>query len=202
MSFPRLERPRRPGLSTRGEVARHAILEAAIRVVGERGLSEASLAVVAAEAGASKASVLYHFGTRERLLRAVASQTLDRLYERIAKTTASLPRGRDAIRVGVEALFAREHRPVLMASREMSGLGMRDTVVGREVQDGFEELAKLVARLIPSPEPRAQDIGHAVVMAVHGYVDLWLCSGEDDPGRFRSRAIEAAHAILDSIGKP
>src|SRR5882672_4970668 len=61
------------GVSRRGAASREAILQAAVRVIGREGLSGASLATVAAEAATSKPAVLYHFGSRDRLLHEVSA---------------------------------------------------------------------------------------------------------------------------------
>jgi AcrR family transcriptional regulator len=78
--------------SPRGEASRDAILQAAVRVIGREGLSGASLAAVAAEAGTSKPAVLYHFECRERLLRHVAAlavSTFRRLLDSAAEENST-----------------------------------------------------------------------------------------------------------------
>lgn len=66
------------------------ILAAAIELFTSRGLGGTSISEVAAEAGCSKASVLYHFATKEELLRA-ALQPLDAALERLAAKLRSDP---------------------------------------------------------------------------------------------------------------
>ena len=53
-----------------------AILDAAIRLIGREGMSELTFDAVAAEAGVTRGGVIYHFGSREDLVRA--------LHERVA----------------------------------------------------------------------------------------------------------------------
>ena len=54
--------------STAGEATRAALLDAARRLVVERGYAGASVRELTAAAGANLAAVNYHFGSRERLL--------------------------------------------------------------------------------------------------------------------------------------
>ena len=68
--------PRTSRQGTRRTDSREVILAAAVRVVGREGLPAASLGVIAKEAGTSKPAVLYHFGSRENLLREMAARAL------------------------------------------------------------------------------------------------------------------------------
>lgn len=63
--------------ATGGIAARDRILEAAARLFADRGYERTKLAEVAAEAGVSKALVLWHFGSKERLLREALVRTLE-----------------------------------------------------------------------------------------------------------------------------
>lgn len=198
--------------SARGKASRQAILDAAVEVVATRGLAAATVGEVARAAGTSKATVLYHFGRQERLLRAVAEQALGHFHDTVYRA-ARVQGGPEA---AVAALFSRENRPRLLAAREMMGLGQRDPVIGREVQRGFEHLARMVAVLLGSSEsdgsagpagsppgdgPPAGDAdevlarARALVLGVHGHVELWLCSGEEDPTPFRDGALRVALAL-------
>lgn len=64
----------RPG----GPERRTAILEAAVRIYGERGFRGTGLHAIAAEVGISHTGVLHHFGTKENLLRALVQYRLER----------------------------------------------------------------------------------------------------------------------------
>jgi AcrR family transcriptional regulator len=64
-------------------IDREAVLEAAVRVVARDGATHLTLDAVAAEAGISKASVLYDYKTKQALVKAVithrVNQEMDRL---------------------------------------------------------------------------------------------------------------------------
>src|SRR3989337_4082309 len=69
MSRPRLTRQRRM-----------EILEAAVEVIGERGLCDTRIADVARRAGASAALILYYFDSKDRLLTEALTHAEDRFY--------------------------------------------------------------------------------------------------------------------------
>jgi hypothetical protein len=43
---------------------------------------------------------------------------------------------------------------------------------------------------------QANSIARSLIMATHGHVELWLCSGESDPGPYIEAATRTAIAIL------
>jgi AcrR family transcriptional regulator len=75
------------------EVRRVQILEAAVAVIAERGLSDIRISDIAERAGASPALVVYYFGTKERLLADALTFAEDRFY---SQTSRELEDIRDA----------------------------------------------------------------------------------------------------------
>ena len=73
------------------------ILDAAQAVVARVGASRMTVATVAAEAGISKASVLYDYKTKQALIEAVVRRTMDADNAFNQAATASLGQGADAI---------------------------------------------------------------------------------------------------------
>ena len=57
-----------------GEGSRERILDAAERLVGERGYTAASISMICRESGLPASSVYWHFGSKEDLLAAVADR--------------------------------------------------------------------------------------------------------------------------------
>ena len=62
---------------TAREVRRVELIDIAIRVVAERGLSNASFRTIAAEAGTSTSAFTYEFGNRDALLTAMAERSFE-----------------------------------------------------------------------------------------------------------------------------
>jgi AcrR family transcriptional regulator len=185
------------GASRRGAASREAILQAAVRVIGREGLSGASLAAVAKEAHTSKPAVLYHFGSREHLLHEVASLALG-LYREILgppESRGTTPQARSES--AIAKIFAPEHRTLLGCIHELVGLGMRDPAVAQLMRSSMEEVLQGPARALSHlSSDQARSIARALVMTVHGHVELWLCSDPADSKQFIESATRAALAIL------
>jgi len=196
------ERPSARRANRRGAASREGVLAASLALVGRCGLEGASLGAAAAEAGTSKATVLYHFGSREALLREVAAAALRRLEEAVYRAARRAGAdGVDPAAAALEALFDPAHRPLLSAAREMMGLGQRDAAVGRAVRAGFAQLARMVALLMPEQGRGEEEVyatAQALVLAVHGHLEAWLCSGEPEPAPWREGALRAVRAIAAS----
>jgi len=65
-------------MSRSGENTRKAILDAANRIVQERGVDHLTLKLTAEEAGVSKGGLLHHFPGKEALIRGMIQYYLDR----------------------------------------------------------------------------------------------------------------------------
>lgn len=183
--------------SARGMASREAILQAAVRVIGRVGLSGASLSAVAADAGTSKPALLYHFGSRENLLREVAVMAVS-VFQKLldAAGDEGMP-ARKRTEAGVAGLFSPDNRTLLVCVHELVGLGMRDPEVGRLLNRALEEATRLPAKtLVPRHGDQANSLARSLIMSVHGHVELWLCSGEEDPTAYIDAATRTALAIL------
>lgn len=86
--------------------ARGAILEAASRLVLRDGVSHLTLEAVAAEAGVSKGGLLYHFRTKDALIRGMLALEIWRFEEEIAaRIDPTEPTGGRVTRAYVRATF-------------------------------------------------------------------------------------------------
>jgi AcrR family transcriptional regulator len=79
------------------EARRIQILEAAVAVIGERGLCDTRIADIAARAGTSSGLIVYYFGTRDRLLAAALAYSEERFYEATARDLARLSTATDKL---------------------------------------------------------------------------------------------------------
>jgi AcrR family transcriptional regulator len=185
------------GTSRRGAASREAILQAAVRVIGREGLAGASLAAVAKEANTSKPAVLYHFGSREHLLHEVASLALG-LYRTVVEPAERGPTPRTRTEAAINAIFAPENRTLLGCVHELVGLAMRDQAVAELMRKSFEDVLQgptvEMTKAFGAEEARA--IARAVIMTVHGHVELWLCSDPAESKEFVDSVTRAALAII------
>ena len=166
-----------------------------MRVIGREGLSGASLATVAAEAATSKPAVLYHFGSRDRLLHEVASLAFG-LYRGLLPTDDGRPtRARTEATIG--AIFAPENRNLLMCVHELIGLGMRDPAVAELMARSLDEVLQAPIRALSFlGGDQARSVARTLVMAIQGHVELWLCADPADTKQYVESATRAAIAIV------
>ncbi|MFI5314521.1 MAG: TetR/AcrR family transcriptional regulator [Myxococcota bacterium] len=191
------------GASRRGAASREAILRAAVRVIGREGLVGASLAEVAKEAATSKPAVLYHFGSRERLLYEVASLALGLYRGLLGPPEARGPTPRMRSESAIGAIFAPENRTLLGCVHELVGLGMRDPTIAGLMRQSLEEVLQGPTQALGHlGTERARSIARSLVMTVHGHVELWLCSDPADSKQFIESATRAALAILNEPATP
>ena len=185
------------GASRRGAASREAILQAAVRVIGREGLSGASLAAVAKEANTSKPAVLYHFGSRERLLHEVASLALGLYRNLIGPPESRGPTPRARSEAAIAKIFAPENHTLLACVHELVGLGMRDPAVGQLMRSSLEEVLQGPTNALGHlGHDEARAIARSLIMTVHGHVELWLCSDPADSKQFIESATRSALAIL------
>jgi AcrR family transcriptional regulator len=85
-------------MQTRGEEARTALLDAAMREASRIGLAGLTLAPVAERAGWSKSGLLRHFPTKESLQLAVIHRTSELFRERVLLPALSSPAGAPRLR--------------------------------------------------------------------------------------------------------
>ena len=79
------------------EARRVQILEAAVAVIGERGLCDTRITDIASRAGTSSALVIYYFESKDRLLAEALSFSEERFYEETANELAKLDSARDRL---------------------------------------------------------------------------------------------------------
>jgi AcrR family transcriptional regulator len=79
------------------EARRIQILDAAVRVIGARGLCDTRIADIAERAGASSALVLYYFGSKDRLLAEALAFADERFYAEVTHELSQIESARDQL---------------------------------------------------------------------------------------------------------
>src|SRR4051794_20114755 len=85
-------------MRAREEERREAILEAALQVVAERGLSDLRMSDISDRAGMSAGHVLYYFKTKEAVLMQALRFIEDRFHAAADAELAKLPAGPERLR--------------------------------------------------------------------------------------------------------
>ncbi|MEY9841203.1 TetR/AcrR family transcriptional regulator [Streptacidiphilus sp. EB103A] len=86
---------------------RRAIVEAALRVFARVGYTQASLDMIATEAGVAKPTIYNHLGSKENLFRHVMTETAARSNAKTLDVLESFPSGADELRGGLEDVAAK-----------------------------------------------------------------------------------------------
>src|SRR5438067_4370061 len=68
-----------------GSIRREQIVDAAIAVIGEKGLQNLSLSEIEKKAGMSRGQLTYYFPTKEAILLAVFDHLLSLMYQRLGR---------------------------------------------------------------------------------------------------------------------
>ena len=103
---------RRDRRRERGEASVQRIIDAAIDLIADAGFSSLTMQAIAAQAGASNALVVFHFGNKENLLRAVLqylSDQYDALWTTLVRAPGLSPVQRVQGAVECGRRFARQH---------------------------------------------------------------------------------------------
>ncbi len=117
---------------------RTEILEAAARVITERGLAETRIADVAADAAVSPGLVIYYFETKDRLLAEALAQLNDRSYLQVSRDLRGLTSAREQLErlidLSVPGLLGEEEdrREEWSLWVEVWGRALRDPAMARE----------------------------------------------------------------------
>lgn len=123
------------------EKRRHAILEAALRVTLERGLSQCTMENIAKEAGVAVGSLYTHFSGREEIGRAIATEILGAMTRQLNAQHGdlhSIPSPMSFIRVVDALLKTNGVPPGLML--EVYALASRDLHIRDLALDSLQQI--------------------------------------------------------------
>ena len=84
--------------NARGKDRRQEILDAAARVITERGLAETRISDIAERAGVSPGLILYYFESKDRLLSEALTFANDQFYLRMSREIRRIPSAREQLR--------------------------------------------------------------------------------------------------------
>lgn len=176
------------------------ILDAALTVAARDGLGGATLGRVAEQAGTSKASIVYHFGSLQGLRRAMAERVRERLADLVL---AGAQRGKtldERVKAIFDDLFSEENRDLQLAVREVMQAGARDKMIADQMRSNIEHGIGVTGSVISgSDEERMRELSFLSVATVQGFVDFWLALGDPDPTPYREGAEKAVRAIVAAL---
>jgi AcrR family transcriptional regulator len=124
---------RRRTQAERSAETRSRLLDATIATLVESGYARTTTTAVCARAGVSNGSLLHHYGTRDRLLRAALEAVYARLRLRVVEGLESLPEGDARIDALVDWMWSVFSSPDFKAVLELWLAGANEPELGLEV---------------------------------------------------------------------
>jgi len=178
------------------------ILEAAARVIAERGIASTRIADVAERAGTSPPAVLYWFGSKDELLTDALTVDEDRFYEVMAERLAALEHPCDRLRLLIDACVAEYDWTLWM---ELWGRALRDRGAATARQRLDERWREQIAEVIRDGQALGEfadvDADDAATIVASVLDGLAVQATLHDPDVPRERmlrcALEMAESLLD-----
>ena len=160
------------------ETARRAqIVAAAIDTIAELGYGQASLARIAETAGTSKGVIIYHFGSKDDLIREIVAELSAKGRAYLGPRLEAEPTGAGMLRAYIESnmAFIRENRnhvlaivEIVFSGRAADGSPLYDPAIRLE---GAEALRQLLAHFQGTGEFRADFDPDVIAMAIRAALD-------------------------------
>jgi TetR/AcrR family transcriptional regulator, fatty acid metabolism regulator protein len=171
------------------ETARRAqIVAAAIDAIAELGYGQASLARIAETAGTSKGVILYHFGSKDDLIRELVAELSAKGRAWMAPRLEAKSTGAGMLRTYIEAnmSFIRENRShvaavveIALNARSAEGSPLYDMSIREE---GAEALRQILVYFQGAGEFRADFDPAVMAMAIRATLDAVPARLARDPG--------------------
>ena len=171
------------------ETARRAqIVAAAIDALAELGYGQASLARIAERAGTSKGVIIYHFGSKDDLVREVVAELSAKGRAYLGPRLEAESTGSGMLRTYIEAnmAFVRENRShvaavveIALNARSADGNPLYDMSIREE---GAEALRQLLGYFQGTGEFRADFDPAVMAMAIRATLDAVPARLARDPG--------------------
>ena len=154
-------------------MTRRAIIDAAIACLVERGYTQTTTALIAAEAGVSRGAMMHHFPSRFAVLRAVVDHLHEtrlreyrELMEHIDEPDKQLDRER--IRKSVVATWDYVNMPSFVAYQELMAASRTDAELGALIADVEKDFESQFLRTLKNVFPHRTQIRN--LEAVHDLV--------------------------------
>ncbi|MGY4989306.1 TetR/AcrR family transcriptional regulator [Streptomyces nigrescens] len=179
---------------------REQLIDATVDVISTRGYPATSLSAIAERAGLSKAAVLYHFSSKDKLTRAALEQVMEQFSAYVTERLARAAGPRDAIVAYVRAMIGyqqanrRQVRVITEMLLDDEGGTRLKTPGSHDTHGRWQGLADLLtegqkAGVLREFDP--QTVALAIGGAIDGVIAHWLAHPELD--------LDAAAAELEEF---
>lgn len=177
---------------------RGRLIDATIECLIDSGYSGTTAVAVCKRADVSHGSLLYHYGTRARLLGAALDAVYKRLRRPVIESLEALPSGEERVEALVELMWgafgAREFKAVLelwLAASNQANVGW---AVWPEAEDFDRAIQPLTEYLFSDVAARMPDFSLYISLIFQVLQGMGLANAtwphdEDDPNRVQVRAL-------------
>lgn len=178
------------------------IREIALELFSRNGYEKTSLREIAERVGMTKASLYYHYASKQALLIAIIEPLIAEWHS-VADKTETLPHTPGNVR-----LVLRQCLDVMLRHRPIAGLFLRDgAAVMAAIGPVYEDILAVNRRLImwlcgPSPSPADQIRAHAATEVLGTALSSSLSAPDISDEELRSVLLDCAGAVLRLRGRP
>src|SRR5215211_4476030 len=171
---------------TRGSGHREALLEGAIACIQAKGFARTTARDLVAASGTNLASIGYHYGSKEHLLREAVFESFRRWFVPLIEAVGEPGEGDPLERLGESfaRLFAglAEHRPLLVAHFEALTEAQRNDELRRYIAERYDlfraALVRAFERAGGSSDLDVEAIASLVIAAIDGLTLQYLLDPE------------------------
>lgn len=183
------------------------VLRSAYKIMGAKGLNQFNLQDVADEAGVSKATLLYYFGSKENLILLTMQWVLDRVAMRIWEATAGAKSAKAMILSMIDAIFvsAEANRTFYLVFFDLVGYVARIDKFGAVSETFRNTINGLYSDIIRSGVEEGEfyvddvDSSSAVVRAIiDGLFTQWV-QEKDWQGSYARYRVTCKRAVINYL---
>ncbi|MFW0784134.1 TetR/AcrR family transcriptional regulator [Gordonia sp. CPCC 206044] len=181
-----MTRPTGPATRGRGDLSRTRILDAAIRVLVERGYANTSTLAIQAEAGVSRGRLLHHYPSRDKLLMAAVDHLARTRIEEMPAQVEWPDDPAERIGPAVDLGWSTFHQPYFVASMELwiaarTNEALRSALVPTERQLGPTVRRAVAGFLGPelTSRPRYPELFPLLLSSMRGVATTYLIDRRD-----------------------
>ncbi len=195
----------------RGKVTRQKILEEALRLFQEKGISETSMADLERAAGVSKGALYFHFPSKEALVIAVLAEARELFKEFLAQAFSKGP-PRDALHRFLEMIYQKlseeGFRTGCLFGNTAMEVANREGPIRRFIVETFEEWRTELAEVLKQAQRRGcvetdlapEDLALFIIAALEGAILLARLKKEGQPLETVIQVLETLIPFKDQSG--
>jgi AcrR family transcriptional regulator len=189
-------------LTAKGQAQADAVLDAAIRCLGEGGYAGTSLQRIADSAGVQKRMVLYYFGSREQLIAAAVERLADDFLARVRARLENVTSPEEVVDRLVEALLEEgDQRSLLAAYFGIAAEAANDPTLRAQLEQLRAKASELAGEILDTLEDYGYELSMERDLAILTALTVGNGVGLELLQRGRTPEFERALALA-RIGAP